>query len=611
MLLDGGTTANNAPISSSGLWAVDAKNGKIIIVTLGGTYLTYIYNGTSWVSHPENDQTYDARIDEAGNYWTAGIGALSKYNGSVWTIYNSKNTGLTGMFNDDIFIDNKNRAWLASNDNGGINMFNCPKWKDFNPYNAGLWPSPVSYTGSGSGITEDSFGDIWMLYNGTLGAAVQIPAGNVDNPAAWVVWDNANSGVSMQSLKRAAADKSGNVWLGYELGCSVSKYSHTTNSWTNYNLYQLGQITCGAGSGVKSIRVDPANNVWVCGLAGLAVFNQTSWTFYSYLNSPLNGLIMDIAFDNNGNKWIATEHGLVKFDGTNWTTYSSSNSGLLNTFCTSVVTDKQGVVWIGCYDPSLTSQNPGGLCSFNGNTWTQYRPDNSGIQEKIIDRLAFDTLQNLWIMGGTHGLSIFNPNGVQGYHCLDKVPTCFSPLPVKMEYFKVYTRQEKNILNWKANCAATSARFEIEKSSDNRNYLSIGTIAADDIRCQSAFDFTDNNPYQGINYYRIKMTDSNDQSSYSQIIALVNNKPGLEIVGMSPNPAIDGNATLNIASAQNQKLEITVTDMLGNILSTTGKAVTQGYNQLKMDFSSLAKGVYILTIVTDKHERKNTRFVRL
>jgi hypothetical protein len=179
-----------------------------------------------------------------------------------------------------------------------------------------------------------------------------------------------------------------------------------------------------------------------------------------------------------------------------------------------------------------------------------------------------------------------------------------------MEYFKGYTRQEKNILNWKANCAASSATFEIEKSSDNRNYLSIGTIEADEIRCQSSFDFTDNYPLQGINYYRIKMIDSDDHSTYSQIIALLNNKPGLEIVGMSPNPVMGGNATLSIASAQNQKLDISVTDMLGNILSTTGKSVTQGFNQLKMDFSSLAKGVYILTIVTEKHERKNIRFIR-
>jgi ligand-binding sensor domain-containing protein len=411
--------SSNAPISASGLWAVDARGDKMIITTVGGTYKTYVYNGSAWTSIDEIDHTYDARIDNDGNYWTAGNGVIMKYDGTTWTAYNGKNSGLTGMFNDDLFIDTGNRVWFASNDNGGINRFECPYWRDFNRHNAGLWPNLIEYTASGSGITEDSSGDIWMLYNGAPGGVIQVPDGNVDNPASWVVWDNSNSSISMSGVNRAAGDHSGNVWIGYDSACSVSKYSHNTNSWTNYNLYALGQTTCGAGSQVESIKVDGDNNVWVCGWAGLAKYDQSAWTFYSPLNTPMQqGIVSDIAFDNFGNKWIATEHGLYKFDGTNWTTYNDSNSGMFGNFCTSVLVDNAGVVWVGCYNPDLFPI-PGGLCSFNGTTWTQYSPQNSGLQERWVDRMALDQSGNIWIMSAAHGASIFNPNGVVGYDCLD------------------------------------------------------------------------------------------------------------------------------------------------------------------------------------------------
>jgi len=411
--------SGNAPISATGLWAVDAHGDSLIITTVGGTYLTYIYDGVTWISHPEDDHTYDARIDHNGNFWTAGNAAVIKYDGTTFTTYTGKNTGLTGMFNDDIFIDSDDRAWFASNDNGGINVFDCPLWQDYNQYNAGLWPSPIDYTSSGSGITEDSEGDIWMVYSGVAGGVVQIPDGNINDPSSWFTWNNVNSGISLQFLKRAAGDHSGKVWFGYEGACSVASYDHATNEWTNYNLYSLGQITCGAGSSIRSIRVDALNNVWVCGDAGIAKYDQSTWTFYSYLNTTMEqGLIMDIAFDADGNKWVATEHGLYKFDDVEWTHYNTSNSGLIGDFVNCVLVDNSGVVWAGNYD--YTFPNPGGLCSFDGVTWTQYTPDNSGIQERYIDRLALDSFGNIWVMSATHGVTIFNPGGVTGYDCMDK-----------------------------------------------------------------------------------------------------------------------------------------------------------------------------------------------
>lgn len=475
---------SNSPVSGTGLWAVDAHGDSVIITTVGGSYLTYIYDGISWVTHPEFDHTYDARIDHEGNFWICGIGFLEKYDGTGWTSYTGMNTGLTSMFNNDVFVDSKNRAWFGSSDNGGINMFDCPKWQDYNPYNFNLWEQPVDYTGYGTGITEDSYGDIWMVFNGVAGAAVQVVGGDVDDPAAWKVWDNNNSGVSLQFMYRTAADHSGNVWFGYDQACSVTKYSHASNSWTNYNLYQLGQITCGAGSGIKSIRVDDSNNVWVCGLAGLAKYDQANWTFYSYLNTPMQqGFVMDIAFDEAGNKWIATEHGLYKFDGATWTKYDPSNSPMAGEFVNAVLVDKNETVWVAAGDQVFPY--PAGLYSFDGNIWTSYTTTNSGLQEKNINRLAMDTLGNIWVLSEGHGASIFNPGGVTGYDCLDKslqfcIATAVDELPVN-------ANQSLSVF---PNPASTSATISFHVPQAAAVSISILDLSGRTIKSFSAQDYS-------------------------------------------------------------------------------------------------------------------------
>lgn len=410
----------NSPFPNINLTEIDARGDTVIIGSLGGESGAWIYDGANWISHVSPSHVKDVRIDNAGNFWVCGNGFVEKYDGISWVTYTSMNTGLTSMFNNDVFVDSKNRAWFASGGNGGINMFDCPEWQDYGPYNEGLWNIPFTYTGIGAGTTEDSYGDIWMSYYGLAGGVAQVTGGDVNNPAAWHIWDNNNSGVSLQFLKGIAADQSGNVWVGYDGFCSVAKYSHATNAWTTYNLFSLGQISCGSGSGINSIRVDNFNNVWICGRSGLAKYDQANWTFYSYLNTPLpQGDIADVAFDMLGNVWVATENGLFKFDGVTWTLFNTSNSGMIGDYVYTLLTDDNGLLWVSCGE-AVFPPYPSGICSFDGTTWTQYTTDNSGLQEKLVKRMALDTLGNVWVMSEGKGAAIFNPNGVTGYECIDK-----------------------------------------------------------------------------------------------------------------------------------------------------------------------------------------------
>ena len=330
------------------------------------------------------------------------------------------------MLNNAVFVDSRNRIWLSSDLNGGINVFDCPKWQDYGPYNENVWPAPIDHTGTGGGVTEDSYGDIWMAFNGLAGGVVQVPGGDVNNPAAWQLWDNVNSGVSLQFLDVIGADHTGNVYIGHDNSCSFSKFDHATNSWTEVSLYNAGDPVCVFGQGLNRIRVDVENNVWFCGTFGLAKYDQTNITYYTANNSPIPlGNIADIAFDALGDKWIATEQGLYKFDDVNWTLYDTSNTGLIANWITALLIDDQGTLWASCEDGTLG--DPAGLCSFDGTTWTTYTTANSGLQEKIIRQLEMDTLGNILVLSYGKGAALFNPNGVVGYECIDRtLRSCIS-----------------------------------------------------------------------------------------------------------------------------------------------------------------------------------------
>ena len=183
-------------------------------------------------------------------------------------------------------------------------------------------------------------------------------------------------------------------------------------------------------------------------------------------------------------------------------------------------------------------------------------------------------------------------------------------LPITMEYLKGTSRSGKHYLNWKATCTSSHAEFVIESSSDGRTFTAIGNTSGDYLRCRQPFYFTDNNPLNGVNFYRIKMIDIDGKTSNSTTIALLNKKSGFEIVNLTPNPVTNENALLNITSAEKQTVNILVTDASGKIVHSTYQPVIAGFTQVKLNFNNLATGVYTIAVYTNEGERKTVQFIK-
>ncbi|MEP7264480.1 MAG: T9SS type A sorting domain-containing protein [Bacteroidota bacterium] len=406
---------SNSPVSANGLNCVDVSGDKIVVGVLASNSGCYIYDGTSWTTHNAPNHMYDVRIDNTGNFWTCGIGYLEKYDGAVWKTYTRYNTGLVDYINNQIFVDSKNRKWFA-NDEGGIQVFDCPQWEDYGKFNEGLFPSLQNNTPIGTSVTEDSYGDIWMTYYGGFGYAIQIPDGDYKNYASWILWDNTNTTTNFQTPEEVESDDSGHVFMRL-YNSSVMKYNHANNSWSNLNSLNSGLPP----SGLNCMTPRAGGKMYFGGFREIAVLDNGTWSYVdsSFLaNGPID-YIYDIAFDHTDKMWLATNHGVYKYDGTTWTNWTEANSNIAANYVTSIEFGGGDTVFIGAHN-TQTFPYYGGISIYNGTSWTSFLEGSSPIAHKQVEGLEMDKLGNLWIISQTEGVTIYKKGGVVGFECIDQ-----------------------------------------------------------------------------------------------------------------------------------------------------------------------------------------------
>jgi len=182
-----------------------------------------------------------------------------------------------------------------------------------------------------------------------------------------------------------------------------------------------------------------------------------------------------------------------------------------------------------------------------------------------------------------------------------------SPIPVKLEYFSGSKKNEINVLTWKAPSTNGSTNFSIERSSDGIHFTSIGNFDATTERCQLPFNFTDNNPLPGKNYYRLKITDVDRIVFYSKILLLENNKTGIDILSVISTKE---NTTVYFNSDKQQTIQMHVIAADGRLIYNNSTMISGGNNNVDLKLNKMATGIYTLIIYTNNGEIITRRFIK-
>ena len=111
-----------------------------------------------------------------------------------------------------------------------------------------------------------------------------------------------------------------------------------------------------------------------------------------------------------------------------------------------------------------------------------------------------------------------------------------NPLPVKLVSFAATPQTDAVKLEWKTATEINNDFFQIQRSIDSEQWIEIDKVkGAGNSSDPIQYLRYDNQPTQGISYYRLKQTDFDGQVDYSPIVAV--HYEGISSIQVFPNPS--------------------------------------------------------------------------
>lgn len=163
-------------------------------------------------------------------------------------------------------------------------------------------------------------------------------------------------------------------------------------------------------------------------------------------------------------------------------------------------------------------------------------------------------------------------------------------IPVEMVSFTAKKANNTNKLAWQTATELNNQHFDVQRSTDGATFQSIGqvkgvgtSVAVND------YEFMDEAPALGTNYYRLQQVDFNGKTTTSKTVAVGSTGKGSAKV--FPTLATD---KINVLTTSDKEETFTITNMVGQTV-LSGRVV----NSLDINVSQLAKGIYILQVAGD------------
>ncbi len=164
------------------------------------------------------------------------------------------------------------------------------------------------------------------------------------------------------------------------------------------------------------------------------------------------------------------------------------------------------------------------------------------------------------------------------------------PLPVQYTHtLEAFAQNKQIVLQWTTATEVQNHSFIVEHSTDGKEWLKISTIAAKG--SYTHYKVLDENPVNGLNFYRLCQIDLDENFNYSNI-ATAYYEQGEKMICISPNPVL---STSQISFPQDGKDNYQYALYL-----TDGTLIKTGFigrmNHFEFRKGNLTPGVYFLKI---------------
>ncbi|KAA5532717.1 T9SS type A sorting domain-containing protein [Taibaiella lutea] len=210
------------------------------------------------------------------------------------------------------------------------------------------------------------------------------------------------------------------------------------------------------------------------------------------------------------------------------------------------------------------------------NTCNANYADGNGATSILLQNLNGSVNGVSWIQVSTSSFSNFYLMGG------------ITPLAIDLKSISATNIGNANQVNWITAKEETGDYFELERSSNGKNFSFLAKINSKGR--PSDYTFYDNNPFENENYYRLKLINKDGKFIYSKVVEATVNVKGSFTVEAYPNPA-KNNVNVKVFGSQNG--DITLADIAGRVIY---QSKVKG-NEINIDLTKVANGVYFLKYV--------------
>jgi Secretion system C-terminal sorting domain len=183
-------------------------------------------------------------------------------------------------------------------------------------------------------------------------------------------------------------------------------------------------------------------------------------------------------------------------------------------------------------------------------------------------------------------------------------------LPIKLISFAAVCNNGVTTLKWKTGEEEPGSKFNIEKSYDGANFITIGTQAAIGSGSNS-YQFIDNQPATNMGsnvFYRLKVIDAGASFSYSPVFSGNCNEATMPMQ-IYPNPA-QHYTNIKISVRQKQQAQLLVYSVAGQMVFTADYTLQTGTNNFTIPLTNLASGTYAVKVTLSSGQKLNGSFVK-
>lgn len=189
----------------------------------------------------------------------------------------------------------------------------------------------------------------------------------------------------------------------------------------------------------------------------------------------------------------------------------------------------------------------------------------------------------------------FYSDGDENYAGWAAQVTCSEPLPVELIALEATTNYPEIDITWETATERDSHYFTVERSPDNVTFTPIGTVAAaGNTQFPKNYQFVDEIPIWGVNYYRLEQVDINGATTRTRTVVALLSSPD-DQPSIYPNPASD---VLSVAfpGPLDISVKLVVLDPLGRSSAATMTDALPGQRTAQIPVEQLAPGWYTLRI---------------